>query len=139
MYYHHNRNASNNPPELHDVRNRTRDLSPVAESSVDYAMEQGRSRSLAYSDRDRYTSPALDYGYAREHGYPPRGDYDNRGHGFPPQHSGGYYNSEAYGRGYNRDSRWDAQDMRSPYHRNGPSSNSNTQLAEHPGNVPPSA
>ncbi|KAG2125535.1 hypothetical protein BD769DRAFT_1668789 [Suillus cothurnatus] len=127
------------PPEHHDACNHTWTLSPVGESSINYTTEQECSHSLVYSNHVRYSS-ALDYGYMHEHGYPQCGDYSDRSHGFPPQHSGGYYNNlQADRREYNRDSRWANQDLCSPYHYDSPSSSSNTQLAEYPGNVPPSA
>ncbi|KAG1724199.1 uncharacterized protein EDB91DRAFT_1255335 [Suillus paluster] len=136
VYYHRNGNGYESPPEHYDTCNPTRDLSPVAESSMDYSMERERSRSQAYHDR---YGPAVDHGYTRREYGPPRGDFDDRGHRFPPQHSRGHYHDpHTHGRrlGYNADSRWASHDSRSPYY--GPSPNSNSQ-AEYPDKVPPSA
>lgn len=127
-------NANDSAPEHHDACSRTCNLSPVTELSMDYAMEREHGRSLTYSDCDRYT-PA----YMHEHGYPSHADHDNRGYGFPPQQSGGYYNNpQAFRRGYDRDSRWGDQGARSPYHHNH-DANSITQLGEQSSNAPPSA
>ncbi|KAG1890678.1 uncharacterized protein F5891DRAFT_986877 [Suillus fuscotomentosus] len=119
-FYHCTGNAHNDLPELQDTHGSMQDVSPVAESSTTYNMDWECSCPLGYSDRDRY-SPAVEYGYMREHRFPPHDDYNDRGHGLVPQRSGSYYNdNQAYGRGYQGDS------------------SSNTQPAEYPVDAPAS-
>ncbi|KAG1853449.1 hypothetical protein DFJ58DRAFT_728198 [Suillus subalutaceus] len=134
--YHRSGNSHENPPEHYDTHNPARDLSPVAESSRDYSVERERGRLQANSDHDRY-SPTADYGYmCREYGYLPRDNFDDCGHGFPPQHSRAYYpDPHGYGtrHGYTADSRWAGRNSRSPYY--GPSPNSSSQAG--PSKAPP--
>ncbi|KAG2054501.1 hypothetical protein BDR06DRAFT_1007676 [Suillus hirtellus] len=79
-FYHRTGNVHDDLPKLQDTRGSMRDVSPVAESSTTYNMDRERSRPLGYSDHDRY-SPAVEYGYMREHRFPPRDDYNDHGHG----------------------------------------------------------